>query len=241
MINENAKPYMLNGEKDVAVLLVHGFTSSPSCFGMLSDYLNKAGYTVSVPLLPGHGVTKEYHKDFGFDHWTKFVVSEVEALREKGFKKVVAIGHSLGGCLSLYLAQLGIVDAVVPIAPAIYLQRGKRIKFFSTYFKNQYVSMGADEKWSEGVFRYYHTSGKALGHLVQTVEYVRKRLETIDCPILVVSAKYDKKVKPKGGLFVYNTVKSSVKDIIHLDTGHSCIEDEKDLYFHKIVDFLGKI
>ena len=41
--------------KDIGVLLVHGFTGSPSSMRPWAEYLNQKGFTVRVPLLPGHG------------------------------------------------------------------------------------------------------------------------------------------------------------------------------------------
>ena len=41
--------------KEVGILLVHGFTGSPASMRPWAEYLNQRGYTVKVPLLPGHG------------------------------------------------------------------------------------------------------------------------------------------------------------------------------------------
>ena len=45
--------YNAGGES--ACLLLHGFTSSPYEMRLLGEYLGREGYTVSIPLLPGHG------------------------------------------------------------------------------------------------------------------------------------------------------------------------------------------
>ena len=45
--------------KSVGVLLVHGYTGSPASMRPWAEYLNQRGFTVRVPLLPGHGTKPE--------------------------------------------------------------------------------------------------------------------------------------------------------------------------------------
>ena len=45
--------------KSIGILLVHGFTGSPASMRPWAEYLNQHGYTVTVPLLPGHGTRPE--------------------------------------------------------------------------------------------------------------------------------------------------------------------------------------
>ena len=45
--------------KEIGVVLVHGYTGSPSSMRPWAEYLNQQGYTVRVPLLPGHGTKPE--------------------------------------------------------------------------------------------------------------------------------------------------------------------------------------
>lgn len=39
----------------VGVLLIHGFAGTPREMWLLGAYLHERGFTVSAPLLPGHG------------------------------------------------------------------------------------------------------------------------------------------------------------------------------------------
>ncbi len=41
-------------------LLFHGFTAAPYQFGMIAQLLYQAGYSVLVPLMPGHGITGDF-------------------------------------------------------------------------------------------------------------------------------------------------------------------------------------
>ncbi|MFB6366963.1 alpha/beta hydrolase [Paenibacillus elgii] len=55
-------PFWLEGTGERAstqLLLIHGFTGSPSEFRRLGYDLNDLGYTVNAVRLPGHGATPE--------------------------------------------------------------------------------------------------------------------------------------------------------------------------------------
>ena len=55
--------------KEIGILLVHGFTGSPASMRPWAEYLNQRGYTVKVPLLPGHGTTPEDLNLVKWEEW----------------------------------------------------------------------------------------------------------------------------------------------------------------------------
>ena len=125
---------------ETVVLLIHGFTGSPSEFRRLGYYLNDQGYTVKAILLPGHGTTPEDMIRTGFRDWWRCVKEAFEELREAGFQRVIPIGHSMGGLLSLKLAMEEEVPAVVSLATPIHLGSRKVIFAFLIQFFVKYIS-----------------------------------------------------------------------------------------------------
>ncbi|MDQ6716069.1 MAG: alpha/beta fold hydrolase, partial [Actinomycetota bacterium] len=97
-----AEPYQHDGS-DTGVLLVHGYTGSPQGLRPWAEHLAAEGYTVRLPLLPGHGTT---WKDLNRTRWTDWY-AEVERtfdeLRSRCTHVVVA-GLSMGGLLATKLA-----------------------------------------------------------------------------------------------------------------------------------------
>ena len=56
--NPLCRPFFLEGSRDHGILLIHGFTATPGTMNPLGQALaQKTGYTISAPLLPGHGRT----------------------------------------------------------------------------------------------------------------------------------------------------------------------------------------
>jgi carboxylesterase len=87
----------------VGVLLIHGFTGSPPEMRMVGKYLHERGFTVSGPLLPGHGTVVEDMNACRWSDWTDHVEQALVALRTRCAHVFVG-GLSMGALLSLYLA-----------------------------------------------------------------------------------------------------------------------------------------
>ena len=54
---------------DVGVLLFHGFTSDPASLRAWADHLVTEGYSVRLPLLPGHGTRWQDANHTTFADW----------------------------------------------------------------------------------------------------------------------------------------------------------------------------
>ena len=63
-----AEPFRHDGS-DIGVLLCHGFTGTPQSLRPWGEYLAERGYTVHVPLLPGHGTTWQDMNSTRWQDW----------------------------------------------------------------------------------------------------------------------------------------------------------------------------
>ncbi|MBS1245743.1 MAG: uncharacterized protein H6R36_398 [Chloroflexi bacterium] len=54
----------------VGVLLIHGYTATTAEVRLLGRFLHERGYTVSGPLLPGHGTTPQAMNRCRWQDWT---------------------------------------------------------------------------------------------------------------------------------------------------------------------------
>lgn len=87
-----------------AVLMIHGFTGSPHSILGAAKYLEAAGLSVAVPLLPGHGTAVEDLLDKSFDDWYKAAVDVASTLLTK-CARVDLFGLSMGGSIVLKLLE----------------------------------------------------------------------------------------------------------------------------------------
>ena len=102
------------------IVLIHGFCGSARQMRFLAEGLHQAGYTVSVPLLPGHGSTIQHMRASTFRQWHDCARSAYAELREECSSVAVA-GHSMGGVLALLLAEEYPVDAVITLSAPMHL------------------------------------------------------------------------------------------------------------------------
>ncbi len=100
------KSPLLLGEGGRGVLCLHGFSGTPFEVRPLAEALAGRGFTVSAPLLAGHGTSVS---DLGRTHWPDWQASAEDALdRLIGLAAqgpVGVAGFSMGGLLALRLAR----------------------------------------------------------------------------------------------------------------------------------------
>lgn len=98
------------------VLFVHGFIGAPNNFHELPQRVAQAGWRARVMLLPGHGTTPLDFEPLAPDTLIDAVRDEVRALR-KTHRRVVLLGHSMGGALATLTAASEPLEGLILAAP----------------------------------------------------------------------------------------------------------------------------
>ncbi|TNB97270.1 alpha/beta fold hydrolase [Pseudomonas jessenii] len=91
------------GDGEVAVLLIHGLTGTPTELRRVAVGLAKAGHTVYVPTLAGHCGGNADLQATGWRDWYESARNTFVGVRRK-HRKVYVGGLSMGAVLSMYLA-----------------------------------------------------------------------------------------------------------------------------------------
>src|SRR5436305_12482715 len=97
-----AEPFSAAGGPD-GVLVVHGFTGNPQSMRPLAEAFAAAGFTVELPLLPGHGTSVEDMLPTRWSDWSGAAEMAYAELASRCDRVVVA-GLSMGGTLTGWLA-----------------------------------------------------------------------------------------------------------------------------------------
>jgi pimeloyl-ACP methyl ester carboxylesterase len=107
-----------NATEPVGIVILHGKNpGGPNWQGMQSfaGKLDQAGIQVLEPEMPW---SRRRYIDADFDSAMREIDGHVKALREKGAKRIVLAGHSMGCPAAMaYAARHGGVDALVLLAP----------------------------------------------------------------------------------------------------------------------------
>lgn len=106
-------------EKNHALLVLHGFSSSPAVYRYLIPEIKNYDAIV-CPKLPGHAESIEAFSHSKAEHW--FLTAKktcAELIQE--YKKVDVLGLSLGGLIACELSQLFNLNHLYLLAPALRL------------------------------------------------------------------------------------------------------------------------
>ncbi len=193
----NSKPVFLEKGKQ-AFLFLHGFTSTPSSLMPVAEALAQKQWTVSMPLLPGHGVTPEAMAASSAEQWLKAALDAYDKLAERYPHPAVA-GLSMGAALALHVAAHRDVPAVVALSPALYLKDWRVVfipllKLVAPWRK----AIGNDikgDRFREESYERYHL--KNIQDLLQVMSVVRGELKQISAPLLTMQSQIDHVVPPR--------------------------------------------
>lgn len=97
---EHQPLYREGGEP--GALLIHGLVGTPAEMRPLAERLHAAGWTVDVPLLPGHGVEIEQLFETHAEAWIDRARDALRAI-QTAHSPVLVVGHSMGGAVALQI------------------------------------------------------------------------------------------------------------------------------------------
>jgi carboxylesterase len=226
-----AEPWSAIGDGQrgrTAVVVVHGFTANPVGTRPLGERLAAEGYTVEVPLLPGHGTSHHDLARTGYADWAGAVERVVDRLVER-CDRVVLIGHSMGGTISLDLAarRAEVIDAVVVINPAIRAPRGLLARIapllghLVPYVPRDLAGLPTNDIALDGTEEsaYALVPARAAASLLRELDRIREGLLEVTAPLLVVRSPQDHTVDPRDALDVLELAAS--RDLRELVCEHS--------------------
>lgn len=198
------KPFFQMGtepNKDLGILMIHGFTVTPANFYHYSRKLSELGYTVSLPLLPGHGTSPEDLKDTKWEDWLQEMEKKLSELQKKTAKQVI-IGISLGGALALQLAkEYRNLKKLYLLAPAVYPPHILQIAMFTALplmdlFNMPYWIHVAGDINKESAYEigYKKTPIYGLRELFDCMITTQKLLPYVNTPVHIFQGKTDHEV-----------------------------------------------
>lgn len=192
-----AKDLFMEGTNQQAVLLCHTLGGDPSDMKGLAKTLNKAGYTVSCPLYPGHGGTFDDMVATEITEWYDTVSAEFDRLKET-YPSVYVVGMSIGGTFTVKLAEEKEVAAIATVnAPVIGFD------LYTDLF--QYTRA---EKEKEKIKRYRDHRYVYFKFVVELGQI--ENLKKISCPMFVLQGSMDQSRYKTSSMMLMDYVSSEV-------------------------------
>ncbi|MFD1397401.1 alpha/beta hydrolase [Kroppenstedtia eburnea] len=245
MKRRSPDPFFYQGG-ETGILLVHGFTGTPSEMRPLGQFLKEKGYTVHAPLLVGHGTTPEEMEKTAWPDWWKSVLEAYDRLQEEGnVRQILAVGLSMGGALVLNLARTRPLAGVVPLCAPVWL-RDKRHHLAGTFrWVQRYHKRGGGKlpHIEEHLVPYDRTPLKCISSLNGLIRHVRRNLSEVEAPALIIQSKLDETVDPNSAEYIYKHISSREKQLQWYDKSSHIItlDKERERLFNEIDAFAGRV
>ena len=242
------RPFYRKGS-DCGILIVHGFTGTCAQVLPLARELAGRGYTVRTINLPGHATSED---DMAASDWQQWLHAAKEAAYEmmQEVRVFTICGLSMGGVLSLLIAQQMKADACVPIsAPTAVKARALPFARLAAPFIPRIAwSMDPDrhrliDKTYD--FGYSGFPTRKGADLHKLIKMANRNLFNIQCPILVVQSDADETIWHGSADQILNGVSSKVRQklwlkgmphVVTLTPEYMTIADAMDRLIERVSD-----
>jgi carboxylesterase len=216
-----AEPRRYDGDQHRAVLLLHGYNDSPQSVDQVARVIHGAGWTVRVPLLPGHGRSLR-----AFDGWTEsdvlgYAREEYAALRAT-HRTVVVGGLSMGGALACWLGAESDAAGVLLYAPMLFVPRPMQVVVSTARLwslATKYVSGGGkrsihDPVAARAMIAYGCSTRRSIEALERLCRHTTSRLGFIHSPVLAVQSEEDNRLPHDQSVRALARIGSNDKTIV---------------------------
>ncbi|HUI04349.1 MAG TPA: alpha/beta fold hydrolase [Acidimicrobiales bacterium] len=237
-----AEPFSHAGSRH-AVLVLHGFTGNPQSMRPQADALAAEGYTVELPLLPGHGTAIE---DMVPTRWPDYASAAEAAYAALAARcdDVAVVGLSMGGTLGCHLAErhpeirgLVLVNPFVDPPAESFREVLRGLLDAGTEVA---PGLGSDiAKEGPVELAYPGTPVAAALSLFEGIDAVAAGLAEIRCPVLLLSSRQDHVVPPSSGDVLVAGVSGPVERVWLEESFHvATLDNDAELVVSSTVAFV---
>jgi len=229
-------------ETRLGVVLIHGITGTPMEMRPLARHLERLGYRVEIPLIPGHGAGYRELLSTTWQDWLRGVREAVQKLTRE-CSEVVVVGLSAGGLLATLVADecpevIGIVllalhlgipgPHITPVAQWAY-RMIVRVPILRRHWyflepppyglKDQRLqqriteAIAASRHGETTQFGLFRTYVETLRQMEMLEAHVRRVAPRIQCPVFLLHSVEDTMLSVDNATTMYGLLGSSDKSI----------------------------
>lgn len=247
--DEIHQPFTWQGDKDICAVLVHGFPGTPSEMRPIADILHAQGWSVQGILLPGFGIEINSITEKTYTDWLSAVLNSVNK-QTQAYSRVVLVGLSMGGAISIQASTSTNIDGLLLLAPfwkvehvlwtmlpaiKVVLPNFKPFSIFKpdwddTDFRN---TIGAwlpsanidDPQVREEILQFVVPTG-IMNQVRIAGNHARQSVSHITAPTTVIQGRQDELVKPELTQTLVQNMSTDVNYIL-LDGDHNLTDTQK--------------
>ncbi|MFP3906274.1 MAG: alpha/beta hydrolase [Acidimicrobiales bacterium] len=232
----------------IGALVLHGFTGTPQSMRGLAEAFVDAGFSVEMPLLPGHGTSLDEMLDTAWDDWSSAAEAAFVDLAGR-CERVVVAGLSMGGTLTLWLASrhddiagIVLINPACP-PPGSSAETLAGLEAFAEAGVEAFDAIGndiADPDQTE--LAYEQTPVKPLISLLTEGEALAGRLGSIECPVLLLTSPQDHVVAPEHSEHIAASIGGPVERVALERSYHvATLDHDRELINERAVEFANRV
>jgi carboxylesterase len=200
-ILSGAEPFSAGGGP-IGVVVLHGFTGSPQSMRPLAQALAAAGFSVELPLLPGHGTSVEDMVPTRWSDWSSVADAAYGDLAGRSDRVFVA-GLSMGGSLAIWLAERhSDIAGIIVVNPLVDPPASSFRDMLHGMIEEGAISVpaiGSDIAMRGTESAYDASPLEPMLSMFEAVDEIAARLGEVRCPVLLLSSRIDHVVPPESG------------------------------------------
>jgi carboxylesterase len=231
---------------EVGVLVLHGFTGNPQSMRPLAETFAAAGFTVSLPLLPGHGTQVEDMVPTRWSDWSAAAEAAYSELSGRS-RTVVVAGLSMGGTLAAWLAtrhpEIAGLVLVNPLIDGTTPGIAGMVEQLKAADVELVPGIGSDiamEGSTESA--YAMTPVQAMLDLHAALEPLAADLGRVTCPVLLLTSAQDHVVEPASSDTLAASVAGPVERLPLERSFHvATLDHDASLIEERAVDFAKRV
>lgn len=202
------QPYEVR-QGEHGVLLMHGFAGSAAHMRPLAEGLVQQGFGVRTINLPGHATTLEDMRRCSWQDWLNAAKEAFREMKEQ-YRFVSVTGLSMGGCLTLMIAEQSDPTAIAPISAPYLPEISWQVR------KDDALTPDYD-------LGYTGFPTKSAVDLRRIIHEARDNLCAVTCPVLCVQSSGDQVITPDSADVILQGVRSKTKGVLRLESvPHVC-------------------
>lgn len=223
-----AEPFRL-GAGPTGVLMIHGFTGSPSSMRPLGEWLAAQGLSALGVRLPGHGTSPA---DLAASRWTDWVDEADARLTEAvaGHERVVVFAQSMGAAVAVVLAARRPNDvAGLALSNPYVHDRRMMLVPVGRLFIPSVKGVGSDiKKPGAHEVAYDRIPSRALSSLRELLKAADRELPRVTAPLIVFRSGEDHVIPRGNARRLLDRVGSMRRDLVPCPNSYHVISLDHD-------------
>jgi|TARA_B100001964_G_C14171520_1_gene571695 carboxylesterase len=245
MINNrfDSNDYEFNKTSPLGVYLIHGFTNTTYEIKELAEFLGNHGYHAIAKNLPGHGTDIQECNKVKYTDWLDQVKQDVAKLATES-KKIYVIGCSMGAVIALYLSSIFPLNGCIVGGTVLKFQNSFTVNYIAPLFA-PFVKTSKKPSFYDKKRKSYGYSSfplLALNEMRKLIKLVKKNLENITIPTLIIHSNADKMSVKKNVDIIKSSIKSKDVKVFFVNHSHHNMFDEnpdQKFIFNEVLQFLN--